>query len=115
MNGMSWEEFFKQYRDKITGSRFFAFQGEFEYTGTVHSVRDHFPRSQNVRIILKDVSCRKHEETKEWTRFGRSTCTVLRKMTCFQEIKSGVFSLQLDDMHHAFVILKEAGDSKIAA
>jgi hypothetical protein len=104
---MSWKEFFSNYGDRIAGALFFAFQGEFEYAGTVHLVRDRFPESQNVRIVLKNVSCRKHAETKEWTLFGKSTCTVLRKMTCFQEIKKGVFSLQLDDLHSAFVILRE--------
>lgn len=105
---MSWEEFFCKYRDAIANSLFFAFQGEFEYSGIVHAVRDHFPLSQNVRIIIKDVRCRKFEETREWTHIGRSACTILRRMTCFEEIQRGVFSLQLDDTHHAFIILENA-------
>ena len=113
--GISWEEFFTIYESKIAGSLFFAFQGEFEYTGTVHSVRDHFPRSQHLRIILRNVSCRKYEETREWTRFGHSICTIRRKVTHLEEIKKGVFSLQLDDTHHAFVILREAQELTLVA
>ena len=109
----SCEDFLNTYGNRIPGALFVAFQGEFEYTGTVHLVRDHFPESQNLRIVLKNVSCRRHAETKEWTPFGRSTCTVLRKMTCFHEIRKGVFSFQLDDMHSAFVILEEIKEESI--
>lgn len=108
MTSMSWEEFFSSHGNKISGARFFAFQGEFEFSGIVRSVQDHSPHSQNVRIVLRDVSCRKYQETTEWTLFGRSTCIVHRKMTCFEEIRSGVFSLQLDDLHSAFVIIDDA-------
>lgn len=110
---MSWEEFFKGYRSKIAGSLFFAFQGDFEYKGIVHEIRDHCPVSRKVQIILKNVSCRRYSEKTEWIPFGGSICTVRRRITCFQEIKEGVFSLQLDDKHCAVVILNETIQRKL--
>lgn len=104
--GMSWKEFFNEYGNKVAGSLFFAFQGDFEYKGIVHEIRDHSV-SRKIRIILKEVSCRRCSERTEWISFGGSICTVRRRMTCFQEIKEGVFSLQLDDRHYAIVIFNE--------
>lgn len=105
--GMSWKEFFNEYGNKVAGSLFFAFQGDFEYKGIVHEIRDHCPVSRKVQITLKEVSCRRYSERTEWISFGGSICTIRRRMTCFQEIKEGVFSLQLDDRHCAVVILNE--------
>ena len=105
--GMSWIEFFKEHGSKVAGSLFFAFWEDFEYKGIVHEIRDHCPVSHKIRITLKEVSCRRYSEKTEWISFGGSICTIRRKMTCFQEIQEGVFSLQLDDGHCAVVIFNE--------